>query len=153
MTITRGSDGAVYVCCGSYNPADEYNTEFYALHFFSNAGGAWHEMEAITGNSSWGPMYMYPCSMCVAPDRYGNDRIHLAYTLWTLPSFISVWYTYYEESGWHPSQELDTLHTSLSPYIAVDPAGVVHVVYTWYADELNRTMMYVRGTPGEAQNQ
>ena len=43
--------------------------------------------------------------------------------------------------------------SSIIPQIAVDPAGTVHVVYTWWAGEGSTTLMYVRGTPGEPQNQ
>ena len=73
----------------------------------------------------------------------------MVYTVWTPPLNLSIWYTYYDESGWHAPQSLDTVHNAFFPTIAVDPAGTVHVVYSWHSTELDRTLMYVRGTPGE----
>jgi len=37
------------------------------------------------------------------------------------------------------------------PLIAVDPEGIVHIVFAWAQTELDRTMMYVRGMPKEPQ--
>jgi hypothetical protein len=91
--------------------------------------------------------------MVAAQDRYGNDRLHMVYTLWTPPLNFSIWYTYYDEDGWHAPQNLDSVHSAFFPLIAVDPAGTVHVVYSWYKTSNDRTTMYVRGTPGEPHNQ
>lgn len=157
MSMTLDSNGAAHLCFGAYKPADQANTSFYSLHYLSNAGGAWRALESIDGNATAGPTaWLFPASIDVAPDRYGNDHVHLAYAVYTPPFNHSVWYTYYEETGWHSPQNLDTQHTNsffTFPLIAVDPAGTVHVVYSWAVTEQARTMMYVRGTPGEPQNQ
>ncbi len=151
VTITTGPDGAAYISFGTRKASDPNNVAFFVLRSFTNRGGSWHELASITGTASAGPMS--PCSIVVAPDRFDNDHIHMVYTMWTLPFLLSVWYTYYDDSGWHAPQNLDTLHNAIYPQIAVDPAGTVHVVYSWYSTELDRTLMYVRGTPREAQNQ
>jgi hypothetical protein len=153
ISIARDSNGAVYVCVGTSKPLEPTNSAFFALYFFTNAGGTWREIESITGNSTTGPMYSCACAMDVAQDRYGNDHLHMVYTVWAPPLNFSIWYTYYDEAGWHAPQNLDTVHSAFFPLIAVDPAGTVHVVYSWYKTSNDRTTMYVRGTPGEPQNQ
>jgi hypothetical protein len=157
MTTTLDSNGAAYVCFGTYNPADSMNTAFYSLRCLTNSGGSWHERESINGNASAGPIaWIFPCAIDVARDRYGNEHLHMAYSTWNSPANWSVWYSYLEDGGWHAPQNLDTQHTNsfwTFPLIAVDPTGTVHVVYAWTQTELDRTMMYVRGTPAEPQNQ
>lgn len=152
ITMARDSSGALCIGLVTWDYQNQGDTSLHALHFVTNAGGTWHELASITGSASSGFMPYCPCSLVIAPDRYGNDHIHLAYTMSILGTY-SVWYSYYEETAWHPPQKLDALHPSLAPQIAVDPAGTVHVVYTWWAAEHLTTLMYVRGTPREPQNQ
>ncbi len=153
LALARDASGAVYIGFGTAKTSDPMNTAYFALHLMSNAGGTWRELESITGNASSGPMPRYPCSLTVVTDRYGNNRLHMVYTVWTPPLLLSVCYTYYDETSWSTPQNLDPLHNAILPQIAVGPTGTVHVVYTWYAAELDHTLMYVRGTPGEPQNQ
>jgi hypothetical protein len=154
ISLTLDSNGAVYVCLGAYKPSDDLNPAFYTLHIFTNAGGSWQELESIAGDASAGPLPTIPIAIDIAPDRYGNDHLHMAYTVYTPPYDFSIWYTYYEESKWHAPQRIDTVNTNVVyPLIAVDPTGIVHVTYSWWKAELTRIMMYVRGTPAEPQNQ
>jgi hypothetical protein len=157
MVITTDSTGAAHVCFGTYQPDDLTNTARYTLRYLSNTTGTWVERDSIDGNATAGPTaWMFPPSIDVAPDRYGNEHLHMAFVSWTPSVDFSVCYTYHDESGWHEPRDLDTVHTNsfwTFPLIAVDPAGTVHVVYAWTQTELDRTMMYVRGTPGEPQNQ
>ena len=56
--------------------------------------------------------------------------------------------------GTEIGQSVDTTYTNsfwTFPLLAVDPAGEVHVVYSWTQGELDRTMVHVRGTPREMQ--
>jgi hypothetical protein len=153
ITLAKDSHGSIYVCFGTCKTLESNDTSFYKLHCFKSTGGMWQELESINGTASEGPMPQYPCSIAIATDRYGNEHLHMVYTALTLPSLFSVQYTYYEETDWHPPKNLDALHSSINPQIAVDPTGTHHVVYTWWVVESETTMMYVRGTPGEPQNQ
>ncbi len=155
--MTLDSDGALHACVGTYKTADNLNPAFYTLHYLSNESGAWEAKGSITGGSTSGPLpWVFPASIAVAKHRHGNDRVHLAYTVYVPPLTSSIWYAYYDDDGWQKSEtSLDTVHTTSSltfPVLAVDADGSVHVVYSWAASELDRTMMYVKGTPTESQN-
>lgn len=153
ISIAMGSAGAAYICLGAYNPTESQKTEYCSLHIFTNAGGDWHELQPIQGDVAAGPLPTFPTAMDVAQDRYGNDHLHMAYTLYTPPYDFSIWYTYYEEAGWHAPRKIDAVNTNVVfPFIAVDPSGIAHVTYSWWKTELVRIMMYVRGTPGEPQD-
>jgi hypothetical protein len=157
VTGTTDSGGRLHVLFGTYDSAAPLTPASYTLHYLRNTGGSWEEKESIEGAASSGPMALFLApSVDVAPDRHGNDRIHLAFTRVTDPLGFFIHYAYYDETeGWRVSPEsVDTVHTNsfwTSPLLAVDPDGEVHIVYSWTQNELNRTMVHVRGTPGEPQ--
>jgi hypothetical protein len=156
VALDNDADGNLHVVFGTYKSADPTNTAFATLHYLTNKGGLWQEKKSIAGTSTQGPMALsLPFSIDVARDKYGNDRLHMAFTMWKPLATFYLWYAYYDESGWRVSDtSIDTVNANsfwTFPVIAVDPKGAVHIAYSWAVSELDRTMMYVRGTPNEPQ--
>ena len=157
ITAAYDSNGILHVICSTFKSGEPLNHQFYSLHYVRNTGGSWEERERITATADSGPLgLIFPASIDIAPDKHGNDRLHMAYTIYFPPGNFFVWYAYYDEAGgWQISPEsVDTSYTNsfwTFPLLAVDPEGVVHIVYAWTQTELDRTLMYVRGTPQETQ--
>jgi len=151
------SNGKLHVVCSTLKTSDPLNILYYTYHYFRNTDGTWKERERIEGDENTAPLAFFgPPSIDIAPDRHGNDRLHMAYTMYTPPASFAIWYAFYDEAeGWQISPEsVDTAHTNsfwTFPLLAVDPEGIVHIVYAWTQTELDRTMMYVRGIPEEWQ--
>ena len=155
--LSLDSQGAVHICFGTYKTTESTNIVYWALHYVRNTGGSWTEMNSITGDSTSAPLCIsFPPSVCVAKDRNGIDRVHLAYCVYQPPFNGYVWYAYFDESGWQVAdRSVDNVYSITGitmPLIAVDPQGAAHIVYSWTVSELNRTMIYIQGTPAEAQN-
>jgi hypothetical protein len=156
IALDNDLDGNLHVVFGTYKTGVFADVASATLHYLTNAGGSWQEKESITGNSTQGPMaFAFPASIDVARDKNGNDRLHLAFTMYKPLLTFYLWYAYHDEAGWNMSDtSLDTVNAnsfSTFPILAVDPKGVVHIVYCWAVAETDRTMMYVRGTPKENQ--
>lgn len=156
IAVAFDSKDNIHVCFGTYKTSEPLNTAYGAIRYVTNAGGSWTERESITGTSTSGPLAVFfPAAVFISQDTYGNDRVHLAYTVYKPPGNFFFWYAYWDEAGWQPmSESLDTVNTNsfwTFPLIKVDPAGTVHVVYSWAESELDRTSMYIRGTPAESQ--
>jgi hypothetical protein len=151
------SNGNLHVICGTFKTDDMLNPAYFTLHYFVNSGGTWEKRESIEGTAASGPYpLVVPPSIDIAPDKHGNDRLHMAYTNYIPPWNHPIWYAFYDEvEGWQIAPEsVDTAYTNsfwTFPLIAVDPEGIVHIVYSWTQTEFGRTMMYVRGTPEELQ--
>jgi hypothetical protein len=126
-----------------------------AIRYVCNKSGSWAEMGAILGNAQAGPDTIMPHSMAVSTDKYGNPRLHLVYSLLKDGLNFYIWYAYFDKGGWQVAEEsIDTVNTNsfwTSAMIAADAKGDVHIVYSWAVNELDRTLMYVRGSPGETQ--
>lgn len=156
LTLDNDLDGNLHVVFGTYSTAEPMNTAFATLRYITNKGGSWQEKQSITGTSTQGPLaLLMPATIDVARDKNGNDRLHMAFTMWKPLVTFYHWYAYLDEAGWHLSDtSIDTVNANsfwTFPVIAVDPTGVVHIAYSWTQSELDRSMMYVRGTPSEAQ--
>jgi hypothetical protein len=156
LTLDNDLDGNLHVVFGTYRTAEISNTAFATLHYITNKGGSWQEKQSLTGTSIQGPMALImPASIDVARDKNGNDHLHMAFTMWKPLLTFYLWYAYLDEAGWHVSDtSIDTVNANsfwTFPVIAVDPTGVVHIAYSWTQSELDRSMMYVRGTPNEPQ--
>jgi hypothetical protein len=112
-------------------------------------------MDAILGNDQAGPDTIMPHDAALSTDKYGNPRLHLVYSLLKAGLNFYIWYAYYDKGGWHVAEEsIDTENTNsfwTSAMIVADEGGDVHIVYSWAVNELDRTLMYVRGSPAEPQ--
>jgi hypothetical protein len=155
IDVAVGPEGDIHVCFLTRNPNDPMNPGDTSIRYLCCKDGLWKEMGSITGTDQAGPNPITPFSITVSTDMYGNSRLHLAYTLFKQPVNFWIWYAYYDQGSWHVAEEsLDTVYTNsfwTFPMIAADQNGNVHVVYSWAVNELDRTLMYIRGTPEEPQ--
>lgn len=156
IAVALDSEEKIHVCFGTYKTAEPLNTAYGAIHYINNSSGSWEEEESISGTSTSGPLAVFfPPSIDISQDKHGNDHLHIAYTVYNPPANFFIWYAYYDEAGWQISeQSLDTINTNsfwTFPLLAVDPGGTVYIVYSWTETELDRTSMYIRGTPEESQ--
>lgn len=156
IALDNDADGNLHVVFGTYETADMLDVSAASLHYLTNRGGSWQEKHSITGTTAQGPMALFfPASLDVARDSNGNDHPHLGFTMWRPPFTFLIWYAYWDEGGWHLSDtSIDTVNVNsfwTFPVLLVDAKGIVHISYSWTQSELDRTMMYVRGTPAELQ--
>lgn len=132
------------------------NTEYFSIKYITNSGGTWAEKASINGSEDAGPIF-FPVSIALTQDSSGNDHLHMVYMLWKLPSEAQVWYAYFDDETWNIADEqLDPDHTSsflaCMPSIVSDTQGNLHVIYSWAPNELNRTLMYLKGFSAASLN-
>ena len=152
ISAVLDSSNNLHVCFGTYNSSADTDQSYYKLTYITNADGDWVVKGSIDGNSTSGPMATYAPALAVVNDKYDQDHIFVAYTLYEPPLNTYIWYAYFDENTWNvASQTLDAAHMGIMPSMVADSSGNLHIVYSWYASELDRTTMYIKGTPEEAQ--
>ncbi|MBA7648613.1 hypothetical protein ES703_56401 [subsurface metagenome] len=97
-------------------------------------------------------MASYAAAPVISRDKKGDNHLHLAYTVFEPPLNFFLWYAYYDEGGWSiSSSTLDAQHNALLPSMVADSKGNIYIIYSWYETELDRTLMYIKGTPEKPQ--
>lgn len=156
IDIAVDATGAVHICFATKDStAPVLDPSGSAIRYVCNQQGTWTEMDAILGNDQAGPDTIMPHAITLSTGKFGNPRLHLVYSLLKDGLNFYIWYAYFDKGSWHAAKEsIDTVNTNsfwTSAMIGADGGGNVHIVYSWAVNELDRTLMYVRGSPTEPQ--